>query len=89
VAAEESRYLPLPWYLRQLTRVWWTDSPAPPYAPIMVVSASFRANLDEITNKRWLMVGLFEMRPAVFFELYVEFELWKRYLATLPRPVEP
>lgn len=88
VAAQDSRYLPLPWYLRQLKRVWWTDSPAPPHAPIMVVSASFRANLDEATNKRWLMVGLYEMRPAVFFELYVEFELWKRYLASRPSRTE-
>ena len=54
----------------------------------MIVSASFGAALDEKSNKRYLSVGFFEMRPRVFFELYVEFELWKRYVETLPRPKE-
>ena len=31
------------------------------------------------------MVGLSELRPGNFFELYVELELWKKYVETLPR----
>jgi hypothetical protein len=26
------------------------------------------------------MVGLFQLRPAVFLELYVQIELWRAYL---------
>jgi hypothetical protein len=44
----------------------------------MLVSAGFHAALDE--KKTHLMAGYFEFRPAVFFELYVEVELWKEFL---------
>jgi hypothetical protein len=54
----------------------------------MVASASLNADLDEKTNKRWLMVGLFPQRPGVGLELYVELELWKKYLASRPLPAE-
>jgi predicted membrane-bound mannosyltransferase len=87
VVAPESDYWPLPWYLRQFKRVGWYDRlPEDPYAPMMIVSARLQAELDEKSNKRWLMVRLAEFRPGIFFELYVEFELWKKYVDTLPRP---
>jgi hypothetical protein len=41
-----------------------------------------RANLDE--KKTHLMVGYFEMRPQLFFELYVELDLWRAFLARKP-----
>jgi len=88
VIAPEHDYGPLLWYLRPFKRIGWYDSLADPYAPLMIVSAKFSAGLDEKSNKRYLSVGFFEMRPQVFFELYVEFELWKRYVETLPRPKE-
>jgi len=43
---------------------------------------------DERSDRRWLMTGLYELRPRVFLELYVELELWKRWLAERPRPAE-
>ncbi len=86
VVAPESEYWPLPWYLRQLRTVWWLDTlPDDPYAPIMIVAARLQAALDEKSNKRYLSVGYYELRPREFFELYVEFELWKRFVETLPR----
>jgi hypothetical protein len=82
-------YLPLPWYLRRFTHTgWWDELPDDPYAPIMIVSAKLRAALDEQSNKAWLMTGLYELRPGVFLELYVETELWKRVVETLPRQTE-
>jgi hypothetical protein len=36
-----------------------------------------------------MMAGLFEQRPTVFLEFYVELELWKKYVATMPRENEP
>ena len=89
VMAPESEYWPLPWYLRQFKRVgWWDRVPADPYAPAMIVGSKFGAVLDDKSNKSWLMVGLFELRPQVFFELYVQFDLWRQYVETLPRERE-
>ena len=83
VLAPDNDYWPLPWYLRNYKQVLLGDKiPADPYAPLMIVSAQFQAKLDE--NKTHLMVGYFQMRPGVFFELYVELETWKRYLARRP-----
>lgn len=88
VMGRSGDYWPLPWYLRGFRQVgFYPDVPADPWAPLMVVSSKFDAELDERSDKKWLMVGLFQHRPNVFFELYVEFELWKRYLET--RPPQP
>jgi uncharacterized protein (TIGR03663 family) len=83
---------PLPWYLRRLGRVgWWDELPADPYAPVMLVNSKYNATLDEKSGKKYLMVGLYEMRPdfkyppRTFLEMYVELELWKRYVETLPK----
>ena len=83
VISPDSDYWPLPWYLRNLRQVgWWDSLPADPYAPVMIVSASLRASLDE--KQTHVMVGYFQLRPQVFLELYVELPLWKAYLARHP-----
>lgn len=48
----------------------------------MIVSAKLNAGLDE--NKTHVMVGYFQLRPQDFFELYVEVNLWRDYLARNP-----
>ena len=86
VISPESDYWPLPWYLRQFQNLGWYEKlPDEPLAPIMIVSSKLDARLDEKSDKKWLMVGLTELRPGKFFEQYVELELWKKYVATLPR----
>lgn len=83
VMVPESDYWPLPWYLRSFHHVgWWDSLPPDPYAPVMIVSSKFEARLDN--SKTHLMVGYFELRPQVFFELYVELGLWRAYLAKHP-----
>lgn len=78
-------YWPLPWYLRQFKNVgWYENIPGDPYAPIIIVDAKLEAALDEKSEKKWIMVGYTELRPQKFLELYVELELWKKYVATLP-----
>jgi predicted membrane-bound mannosyltransferase len=80
VVAPEQDYWPLPWYLRRFHQVgWWDRLPEDPFAPVMVVSAQLRAGLDE--KGTHLMVGYFQLRPQVFFELYVEKGLWTAWLA--------
>jgi uncharacterized protein (TIGR03663 family) len=89
VMAPDSDYWPLPWYLRQFKRVgWWDRIPADPYAPIMIVGARFHAALDEKSDKRWLMVGYYALRPKTFLELYVKFDLWQKYVEALPHTAE-
>jgi uncharacterized protein (TIGR03663 family) len=83
VMAPEGEYWPLPWYLRRFKQVgWWEEMPSQPYAPIMIVSAKFHANLDE--RKTHLMTGIYMLRPDTFFELYVELGLWKAFLEKNP-----
>ena len=88
VIAPGGDYWPLPWYLREFAARtgWYAELPKDPYAPMMVVGSKFEANLDEKSDKKWLMIGLFEHRPKVFFELYVAFDCWKTYLESRPKP---
>ena len=89
VIALESDYWPLPWYLRRFKNVGWYEKlPDDPFAPIVIVSSKLDAQLDEKSDKKWIMVGLTELRPGKFFEQYVELELWKKYVETLPRERE-
>ncbi|MEI7728696.1 MAG: flippase activity-associated protein Agl23 [Verrucomicrobiota bacterium] len=88
VISNES-YWPLPWYLRHFSQVgWWDALPADPYAPVIIVNSRFQAYLDEKSNKKYLMVGHYELRPTVFLEMYVELDLWTKYVATLPKERE-
>jgi hypothetical protein len=86
IIAPENDYWPLPWYLRRFKHVGWYEKvPDDPFAPIVVVSSKLDARLDDKSDHKWIMVGLTEFRPGRFFEQYVELELWKRYVETLPR----
>ena len=51
----------------------------------MVASSKLDARLDEKSGRKWIMAEISELRPGNFFELYVELELWKKYVETLPR----
>lgn len=86
VIAGES-YWPLPWYFRGLRDIgWYEELPDDPFAPVVLASTRIGAALDEKSDHRWIMAGMYGLRPGVFLELYVDFELWKRYVATLPPP---
>jgi len=86
VVAPGSDYWPLPWYLRRFHHVGWFDKlPADPFAPVVIVAAKLDARLDEKSDKKWVMVGMSGLRPGNVLELYVELELWKKYVETLPR----
>lgn len=85
VISPKSDYWPLPWYLRRFQHIGWYDEiPEDPFAPIIIVSAKLDARLDEKSEKKWIMAGLTELRPRHFFELYVELDLWKKYVESLP-----
>jgi len=88
VMAPEGDYWPLPWYLRRFKQTgWWDHVPEDPFAPVMVVSAKLHAALDE--KKTHLMIGYFQLRPQLFFELYVQRDLWQEWLAHKPSALLP
>jgi uncharacterized protein (TIGR03663 family) len=85
VMAPQDDYGPLPWYLRRFNHIgFWDKLPPQPPAPMMIVSADFHAAFDERPDKTHVMAGYFQLRPRVFFELYVEINLWSDYVNTLP-----
>jgi hypothetical protein len=89
VMSPRNDFWPLPWYLRQFRRVgWWSGVPADPFAPVMVVAASLEAALDERPARTHLMAGYYQLRPQVFLELYVELDLWRAYVQSLPKERE-
>ena len=85
VMAPDGDYWPMPWYLRRFQQTgWWEQVPDDPFAPIMLVAADLHAGLDE--KKTHLMVGYYKLRPERFFELYVQQDLWREWLAHQPPP---
>lgn len=81
VMVPEDDYWPLPWYLRQFSRIgWWSTLPADPLAPVMIVGARLESALAEQSEDTHLMTGIFSLRPRAFLELYVETNLWDRYM---------
>lgn len=85
VIAPDNDYWPLPWSLRRFKNVGWYDTlPDDPFAPIMIVAFKLDARLDERSERKWIMVGISELRPGKFFELYIELPLWAKYVDTLP-----
>lgn len=78
-------YWPLPWYLRRFRHIGFFDEiPAQPPAPIMIVSATLHGDFDQKPGATHLMAGYFELRPNVFFELYVQTNLWAGYVKNRP-----
>jgi uncharacterized protein (TIGR03663 family) len=81
VMAKGGDYWPLPWYLRRFERVgWWGAVADDPVAPVVIASPAFAPELDLILAETHQMAGYYGLRPAVFLQLYVERELWERYL---------
>jgi uncharacterized protein (TIGR03663 family) len=85
IIAPDDDYWPLPWYLRRFSQTgWYNRLPTDPFAPVMIVSRQLDARLDE--SKTHPMVQMFQLRPGVFLELYVEADLWRRYVEKNPPP---
>jgi len=83
IIAPDDDYWPLPWYLRKCAKIgWYSTLPQDPYGQIMIVSSRLDARLDE--KGTHLMAGIYQLRPQVFLELYVELNLWKAYLVRNP-----
>lgn len=81
VIATASDYWPLPWYFRHLTHVGYYDRPpAEAIAPVVVCSTDLIAPLDARIAETHTMTGLFEARYGVFWAVYVQDGLWRRFV---------
>jgi hypothetical protein len=52
--------------------------PVEPYLPISIVSSTLDADVDR--DKAGIMTHMYEFRPGLFLELYVQSNLWNAYL---------
>jgi len=79
VIADE--YWPLPWYLRRLTRVgYWEQVPDDPDAPVVIVGADRQEELESRLRGQY-QVNAYGLRaPHVVLWLYVQRDLWDRYV---------
>ena len=84
VIAPPHEQWPLPWYLRAMPHVgyWATAGEVPELtAPVIVASMGNAEKLDAALGDRYVS-EFFGVRPDVLVTLYVERELWDRFLAT-------
>ena len=76
---------PLPWYLRKLTRVgYWSraaEAGALDQAPILVASQDNVAPVEAALGDRYVS-AFYGLRPGVLLTLYVQRDLWNRFLDT-------
>jgi len=74
---------PLPWYLRDLTRIgYWTDTAgAGGYegVPVVIASQENAAQLESVIGDRF-QAEFYGLRPEVLLTLYIDRALWERFL---------
>jgi uncharacterized protein (TIGR03663 family) len=93
VIAPPHEQWPMPWYLRSMPNVGYWASPSDPAAlsaSIVVASTSFTDAIDSTLGDRYVseFAGL---RPDVLLALYIDRDLWDRFLArdTIPASQTP
>ncbi len=83
VVAPPDETWPLPWSLREFTRVgFWTDmrrAPKLDVAPIVIVSGSFAEEAGRILGKGY-EEAFYGLRPEVVLALFVRPDLWDAYV---------
>jgi hypothetical protein len=87
VFAPPSEQWPLPWYLRAMPQVgYWAapDDPVALQAPVLVASLAHAPALDASLGDRYVS-EFYGLRPDVLQALYVEHDLWERYVASVAR----
>ena len=82
VFATDAYYWPLPWYLRAAPNVgYWMDLGAPFVGQVIIASEKLHKELEPQLEDRYESIGYKALRGQVVYEVWVEKELWERYLA--------
>jgi len=82
VIASPYEQWPLPWSLRAMPNVgYWIDAgdPVAMQAPVIVTSMDHAPALDAALGDRYVS-EFYGLRPNVLLSLYVERDLWNRFL---------
>jgi uncharacterized protein (TIGR03663 family) len=86
VVWHDGYYWPLPWYLREFSRVgFWNRMPSDPAAPLVIASPQLDELLSEQLDDTHLMIGFYGVRPNVLAMLWVRMDLWEAHLRRLGR----
>jgi predicted membrane-bound mannosyltransferase len=76
---------PLPWYVRDLTRVgYWTqpeDAGPLDAAPVVVAAQEHAAAVEAALGDRYVS-EFYGLRPGVLLSVFIERGLWERFLET-------
>ena len=85
VISRDDYVWPLPWHLRKFPNVgFWSGAlPADPVAPLVLASPKFETALDEKLPHH-LLRGMHGIRLGVFYDLFVEKDLWESYQKRYP-----
>ncbi len=81
VLQPDADYWPLPWLLRQYSRVgYWGDIPDAPDAPVIIADPSLGPVLQERLAGEY-MVEMHGLRPSVLRLLFIRRDLWDAFMA--------
>ena len=85
IVARDGYYWPLPWYLRKLDNVGYYVGALPddPTAPVLLASPRYEEALHEALPHHKIL-GLHGLRLGVFYELFVQKDLWESYRKIYP-----
>jgi len=86
----DAYYWPLPWYLRRFENVgYYRGVPRDVPAPLVFAHPMYDETLTRRLEATHLMNGYIGLRPNVVVQVWVDFELWKRYIETRQRSQRP
>jgi uncharacterized protein (TIGR03663 family) len=88
VIASPYEQWPLPWYLRAMPNVGYWTAPGDPVAlqaPVIVSSMEHSGALDAALGDRYVS-EFYGLRPNVLLSLYIERDLWNRFLGRAVTP---
>jgi uncharacterized protein (TIGR03663 family) len=75
-------YWPLPWSLRRFERVgYWSAPQEDADAPVIVAWPEFETELDAHLSQKYEK-EIYGLRPQVFLHLYIQSDLWDRFIRT-------
>jgi predicted membrane-bound mannosyltransferase len=83
---DSNYYWPLPWYLRQFSRVeYWNRVPTAATAAVVLAAPRHDRALSAQLNDSHFMTGYYEIRPNVLAMLWVRDDVWVAHVQQLQR----
>jgi len=85
VISSNNDYWPIPWYLRKIEKKgFWQEIPITEdiKVPFIIISPEFSERLEELLSNSPYMKEVYSIRPGVFRYLYIEQQLWDKFIET-------